>query len=436
VSIAAAAWVTAFGLGVLASFREPYYGLLAYLLDYYQHPPLRWWGVDLPAVSWTQIAAGALLLAFLVRRRNLFGREILGHPQTRWLLAFLAVAAMVTPFAVSLGRSVHYLGDLAKLTLLYGLIIGTVRTRRQFQGFLMVMILGAAVWGIASYFDPIRQDGRLIRVGGPDSFNDNSAAAHLLPTLPLLALGVWSGGWWRRIICIAAAPLIVNTIMLCNSRGATIAIAVSFLAATVLARGWLRLAAIGMVIAGIVLGAALADRRFLERQMTTLDYEEDGSAMGRIESWKGALRLIGDHPFGVGGGGFDVLSPIYIPAVVEAHGGEERAAHNTYLWVGTDWGILGLLCFTLFIGSTLLELHRIRGGTRDRRVYLESLALEIGLIGFLVAAFFINRPYAQILYWLPALTASLRNQQLAEQAVPAPEVLPAPARLPLPSPSA
>jgi hypothetical protein len=94
------------------------------------------------------------------------------------------------------------------------------------------------------------------------------------------------------------------------------------------------------------------------------------------------------------------------------------------------------LCFTLFIGSTLLELHRIRGGTRDRRVYLESLALEIGLIGFLVAAFFINRPYAQILYWLPALTASLRNQQLAEQAVPAPEVLPAPARLPLPSPSA
>ncbi len=432
-SLSAAAWVTAFGLGLLAAFRDPYYGLLTYLLDYYQHPPLRWWGDDLPALRWSQIAAGILLLAFLVRRRNLFGREILGHPQTRWLLAFLAVAALVTPFAVSLDRSVHYLGDLAKLVLLYGLIIGTLRTRGQFHGFLMALILGAALWGIDSYFDPTRSGGRLIHVGGPDSFNDNSAAAHLIPTLPLLALGVWSGGWWRRLICIAAAPFIVNTIMLCNSRGATIATAASFLAAMVLARGRLRLAAIGMVLAGILLGGVLADRRFLERQMTTLDYEEDGSAMGRIESWKGALRLMSDHPFGVGGGGFDALSPIYIPAVVEAHGGEERAVHNTFLWVGSDWGILGLLCFMFFIGSTLLELHRIRDGTRDRQVYLESLALEIGLIGFLVAAFFINRPYAEILYWMAALTASLRNQQRAEQPVPVPEALPAPAALPVPS---
>ena len=40
---------------------------------------------------------------------------------------------------------------------------------------------------------------------------------------------------------------------------------------------------------------------------------------------------------------------------------------------------------------------------------LESLALEVALISFLGAAVFINRMYAEILYWLVALAASLAN---------------------------
>ena len=135
--------------------------------------------------------------------------------------------------------------------------------------------------------------------------------------------------------------------------------------------------------------------------------------MGRIDAWKGAIRLMRDYPLGAGGEGFNLLSPIYIPQVVAEHGGDERSVHNTFLSVGSDWGVLGLSCFLGFLVATFLTLHRIRRETSDPDLFLQSYALELSLIAFLTASFFIVRVYADILYWLPALTVALRNIQQA-----------------------
>jgi hypothetical protein len=52
---------------------------------------------------------------------------------------------------------------------------------------------------------------------------------------------------------------------------------------------------------------------------------------------------------------------------------------------------------------------------------LESFALEVGFFAFLGAAFFVNRTYSEMLYWIPALTAVLTNIQSRawEEAAPA-----------------
>ncbi len=405
------AWIFAYCGGLVFSFWGPFYGLLAYLLDYYAHPPLHWWGKGLPDLRWSLLAAVVLLLTYLFNGYSLFDTMIVRHPQTKWLVCFLIVALSVTPFAVSVDRSVHYLKDIAKLTLLYFLIVGTVRTPKEFRWFVLVMILGGLLWGVDAFIDPTRRGGRLYGIGGPDSDSDNSAAAHLVTALPFIGIIFLIGNLRERAICLAAAPFVLNTLVLCNSRGATVAIGAAIVAGLFLAKGRLRFQFVGMGLLAGVLFLFLVDKTFIERQWTIVDYEQDGSATGRIESWKGALRLIRDHPLGTGGGGFDILSPVYIPEIVAAHGGEERAVHNTYLWVGSDWGIAGLICFMGFILSTLFELHAIRKQTISRRIYYESFAIEVALVGFLTAAFFINRPYAEILYWLAGLTAALRNIQ-------------------------
>ena len=332
----------------------------------------------------------------------------------------LGVATIVTAFlAIDPERSRGYVVDIFKLTLLFCLIVGVVTDYNKYRWVTMALVLGALSWGWDAYSNPHFNSGRLVAIGGPDSFNDNEAAAHVIPTLPFLALFFWQGNKWQRLAAIVAAPFIINMLILCNSRGATVGITVAALAGLLLMTWKLRLRMVLVALAAVPLVLTLVDQRFIDRQLTLMQFMEeglegeqlqnDGAANERVVSWKGGLRLIGDRPLGVGGGGYDMLSPVYAPEVVEAHEGELRAVHNTYLWAAADWGVAGLIAFLGFIVSSFFTLHRIRRETPSEQMKLETLALEIALISFLGAAVFINRMYAEILYWLVALAASLAN---------------------------
>jgi probable O-glycosylation ligase (exosortase A-associated) len=413
-------WVACyFGL-LAASFFGPMFALLAYLLDYYQHPDIRWWGQYLPDLRWSLVSSCVLLGSYLINHGSIV-RPVARYAQTWWLVALLVFAALSTPLAVDYTRSWEELLSLGKLVLLYALIAGTIRTRQHFNWFVTAMILGGFLWGFDAYLDPDRIAGRLRRIGGPDSYNDNSAAAHLLTTLPFLGVALWVGKRWQKALAIAAAPFILNTIVLCNSRGATLGIGVSGLAAIMLVPRRYRLRIGAAVVAGGLLFMHLTDDTFVDRQLTLLSEERDSSSQGRIDTWRGALELVEDHPFGTGGGGFDALSPKYIPEIVDAYGGEPRTVHNTYLLVATDWGIQGFVCFVGFILATIVSLHRIRRDTTDLSIALQAFAIESALLGFLMAAMFINRPYAEVLYWLAGMTAALRNIQKAEATATVPQ---------------
>jgi O-antigen ligase len=416
----ALAWVIGLVTGTVLSFRDPIFGLLAYLWEYYNHPPMRWWGDELPDLRWSLLVASLLFTSYLFHGKTIFRREIFRHKSTQWLLIFLVIAFTVTAFlSIDPERSRGYVLDIAKLGLLFCLMVGVVNDYNKYRWVTMAIVLGALSWGWDAYSNPHFDSGRLVAIGGPDSFNDNEAAAHVIPALPFLALFFWQGTKWQRIAAIVAAPFIINMIILCNSRGATVGIAAGLIAGLFLMTWRLRLRMAVVALAALPVVLSLVDQRFIDRQLTLMQFmeegvagqamQEDGAANERVLSWKGGLRLIGDRPLGVGGGGYDMLSPVYSPEVVEAHDGELRAVHNTYIWAAADWGIAGLIAFLGFIVSALLTLHRIRHETTSDQMKLESLALEIALISFLGAAVFINRMYAEILYWLVALSASLAN---------------------------
>jgi len=149
------------------------------------------------------------------------------------------------------------------------------------------------------------------------------------------------------------APFVVNTIVLCNSRGALMGLAAGGIAAIFLSRGGVKLKTILGCILGVGLLLYLADERFLTRQQTIL-HVEDSSAISRTEFWGAALRLIGDYPLGLGGNAFESMVNQYLPNYTG------NAVHNTFLQVGTEWGVLGLLFYLAAFGSVFLMLHRIR----------------------------------------------------------------------------
>lgn len=67
--------LTAFGflivyaaLLLIALVRFPFAGLLAYLWAFYNHPPSRWWGADLPDMRLSLVAAIVTLIAIALHR--------------------------------------------------------------------------------------------------------------------------------------------------------------------------------------------------------------------------------------------------------------------------------------------------------------------------------------------------------------------------------
>ena len=412
-------WLVAYTASIVMAFVNPAYGLFGYFLDYYAHPPLRWWGDELPDLRWSLIVSFVTLVGLLIHSAKLPGVKPESNRQVKWLVMLVVTSILVTPtMAVVKEQSWDKTIEIIKLAILYILISKTIRTKEHFRYLILIQIVGVLLWGWTAFDNPKRIDGRLTGIGGPDSIRDNGTAAHLLAVLPFIGVVFLEGRAWEKVICLVAAAFALNAFVLCNSRGAFVGLLLTGLYTLLITKGRLRRKMVVGLSMGAVLFYSLMDPQFVERQKTIQNYEEDGSASSRLELWKGGLNLIKDHPLGVGGGGYDALSPVYAAEVVEAYG-NERTAHNTYILAASEWGLLGLFFFLAFLVSTIRELHRLRKISpttpEQTRLYVETYAIELGLIGVLAAGIFTNRLYAEAIYWLPAFAAVVKNLYLNER---------------------
>jgi O-antigen ligase len=166
-----------------------------------------------------------------------------------------------------------------------------------------------------------------------------------------------------------------------------------------------------MVVVGLFLSGALyalADPEFVTRQQTTTNYEDDGSARYRIRAWRGSLELVRDHPLGTGGQGFWELSPIYVPNADGATGAK-RDPHNTFVLVASEWGIAGLALFVSYYFFSFRLLREVRRHALSGIWYYRSVAIQLGMIGMLVAGSFTDRFYSEAPYWMGALAVALHR---------------------------
>jgi putative inorganic carbon (HCO3(-)) transporter len=396
----------------LASFSKgPIFGLLTYYYTYYTQFT---WGRQYMRERWSFYVSIAVLLSYLLKKN---AEKYLSHfemPQLKWLIFYIVNMVFVGFFAVDPDGNKKELVAVVKLTVLYYLTICIVRTKLHYKMFLWVQVWGNFLFGWHSYGKKLT-GGRLEGVGGPQTRTSNDLANHLVMILPFFSNMFFSGSKWEKIAVICAAPWVINALVLCNSRGAFLGmLAMAFMSLARAPKKIRKKMLFGVILGGILF-VHLADDRFWERMDTLKEGTEKSS--GRIEAWKGAIPLIEDHPFGVGGNGFVYLSPVYIPEIVAAHNGEKRSVHNTYLKVITNFGIQGFALYVAFIVSTLRQLRNMRkrtGSKNDNFYHMESTAIEISIWGFLITATFGSRPYFETLFWYCSIASALNNIQQSE----------------------
>jgi O-antigen ligase len=115
------------------------------------------------------------------------------------------------------------------------------------------------------------------------------------------------------------------------------------------------------------------------------------------------------------------LSEISRQYAMENRGLKWSTAHNSFVLVGAELGVPGLLLFVTMLGTSFAHLMRIKAGPdSDPEVTPEDAAfsqtLIASLIGFCVAGFFVSATYFSFLYFVVGLIVaedSLRARRRA-----------------------
>lgn len=410
-------WLIVFFFGSIASYvRGPIYALLIYMFTYYTLFSWGTWAKRLTGGDRLSLYAGILLIiSFILQKAKLPQLLSFKNPSLIWLILLCFNMMFLSLIALDPIASKYLLTQFLKIVLLYYLIVKIVRDKISYKLFVWVQVWGNFLLGWQA-FDVGKMDGgRLYNVGAPGIRESNFLAAHFLLCLPLVGKFILWGKRYEKIICLIAAVFIINALVLCNSRGSFVALLVMTGLSFILSKKGMRKKLIIGLLVGLFGFTFIANEQFWMRMSTIQTYEEDRSATSRIDGWKAAISMMKDYPLGAGGGGWDAHGRKYLPNL----DGDSSllTIHNTYLMMGTDWGIQGLFFYLAFIFTTLKELHAVRkrcGSKDDNFYFMESIAIELGIIGFMVAAFFLSRIYAEGVYWYCALAIALGNIQQNE----------------------
>jgi O-antigen ligase len=205
--------------------------------------------------------------------------------------------------------------------------------------FLPVLGIGgvlAAVISIVRYF--IGHMERAVNL-----FCDWNGYGTILIIVTGLTIGYlfWRGGKYRYLT-IPYLLIILPALFLTRSRGAWFGFAAMFAGFTLFNRKlWIALLVIIIVTVAIFAAVPSLGDRLLSSFSTTEN-------ISRIFIWKSTLNMIKDHPvFGIGTGMFFSIYPRYL--LPNAPEKEVSYAHNIFLEVTAEFGLIGLAVFSLIL---------------------------------------------------------------------------------------
>ena len=226
----------------------------------------------------------------------------------------------------------------------------------------------------------------------------------------LLPIGLWwlqsSRSKFERVLVIGGMLAIVAAVLQTQSRGGLLALTVAIVALGVMSPGPMRrLAAILPIILifGIVATGQL-DRIALLADVGSSNAQsiEDEALSGRLSENLAAIAMFRDRPvIGIGANQFEANYSTYA-AEFGIDDRVERQAHNSYLEMAAESGILGVATFIGMIIAGLGLGFAARRRLRELHDYdMAGLAevLIAGLIAYAVAAIFLHQAFPEYL-WL------------------------------------
>ena len=252
------------------------------------------------------------------------------------------------------------------------------------------------------------------RVWGPPQtqFEDNNQfAIAILIAIPMMILCYREfQNRWIRLGIAGAIPLMLISAISSWSRGAFLTMGV--LGLMLLWHSKRRILVIPALLVGAMLLVPALPEEWFSRMSTIENYQQDASAMGRIEVWKDGWQHTLAHP--LLGAGFEGWLWV-----------TQRDWHSSYVEMFSEHGFVAFAIWLSLILGTLFSLTRlprtVKGVEGMQWVANYSYMLRAALVCYMVGTAFLGLSYWDLLYHLIFIAVLLKQFVLAELAEKLPQ---------------
>lgn len=405
----------------MLSLLVPVLGVANYMLIYQVYPEHAWWHIPIESlgIRYSMTAAVCLMLGILINLPRMPSvRPMLGVWDIAVLcMVFVVIVSEFTGIGPSI-QSAALTDKFVKMMVFVFCLTRVTTTRRNFTIVLWALVLGSMYIGYDAWTAPrgAFSRGRLEGVGGPDFRHSSGLSAHMAAMLPLIGAALLTIRYKSlKAVALLSGALTVNTVVLCRTRSAFVGLCVGAIVAVLFAPKRLRMRTYTTMAVAAVCAFALTDNSFWDRMNTLTNRTElanDRAAMGRVEIWGAARRIVAEHPLGVGIGNF--------PRVLQETNPElgRRAAHNTIILCVAELGLQGIILFGIALTTSIvcsLSCLLRAGKSSDPKWYrymayglLLSIAISFG------TQLFTERLYTESFWWVLALPGCLRRIIVAD----------------------
>ncbi|MFK8030984.1 MAG: putative O-glycosylation ligase, exosortase A system-associated [Gammaproteobacteria bacterium] len=317
----------------------------------------------------------------------------------------------VTTFTALNSFAIHEWDRTMKIMLFSVLTMVLIRNKKQVETLVWMIVFSLGFFGVKGGVFSILTGGNYLVWGPPGSFinGNNALGLAMVMTLPLMFYLYEQASDKRiKLALLGVMALTSVSILTTHSRGAFLALASM---GVVLWYYSSRKFIIGcvLVVAAIFLWNSMP-QDWRDRIMTIQTYEQDGSAMGRINAWRFAINLANDHP--LTGGGYGTYTPElflrYAPEPDDFHD-----AHSIYFEVLAEHGYVGLVLFLLIGAGVILTSARTISIAKRREdlawVAALSRMMIVSLCAYAVGGAFLGLAYFDLYWHFVAMAVILRQ---------------------------
>jgi putative inorganic carbon (HCO3(-)) transporter len=398
-------------------FMNPFFGGLVWTWIAFMNPHRMAWGYARYYMEPAMLVGLSTLLGFAVSKEP---KRLPRNFGTYALIIMWVLMTVSTLLAFDTKRAFPAWEDRTKMLLMAFVIVALTNTHERLRTLFLVTSLSLGFWGLKGGLFAIVTGAQFHFVGPAASFiEDNNAMALALDmTLPMLFYLARDVEQRRlQLLLRGLFGLTILAIVSTQSRGGLLGLVV-VMGLLVLKSGHKLVAGV-LVAVGAVGIIAFAPHTWTHRMETIETYDEDASAVSRLNAWTLAWRLALARPaFGWGPQAMEDKS-LYDRYYPESRSRSD--VHSSYFQLLSESGFpLFLVWISLLLWTfvTLQRLsRRVRGSPELRWLSVYADMLPISLAAYAMSGMFLEMAYFDLVYHI--LGGAIVVNDLAARLVPA-----------------